>query len=100
MAAGGADGSCRAGGSLGSKSATATEVSAGRIAVPDPLPCTLCRMTSATGSSTELEWVFFSVTPSSGNMSMISCEGISSCLASSLIRILLINNGNTVVRCL
>jgi hypothetical protein len=28
-------------------------------------------------------------------MSMMACEGTSSCLASSLIRILLINNGNT-----
>ena len=35
-------------------------------------PCTLCRMISATGSSMELEWVFFSVTPSSGNMSMMA----------------------------
>ncbi len=103
-----AKGSCRTGcsgfscwtaGSLGSGSATATDVSASRrIAAPAP-PCTLCRIISATGSSMELEWVFFSVTPSSGNMSMMACEGTSSCLASSLIRILLINNGNTGSRC-
>jgi hypothetical protein len=100
---GGAGGSCRAGccscRSSGSGSATATEVSASRrIAAPAP-PCTLCRMISATDSSTELEWVFFSVTPSSGNMSMMACEGTSSCLASSLIRILPINNGDTGLRC-
>jgi hypothetical protein len=94
-----ADGSCRAASSTGSRSATATEASASRrIAAPAP-PCTLWRIISATGSSTELEWVFFSVTPSSGNMSMMACEGTSSCLASSLIRILLINNGNTGLRC-
>jgi hypothetical protein len=69
-----------------------------RMAAPAP-PCTLCRIISATGSSTELEWVFFSLTPSSGNMSIMACEGTSSCLASSLIRILLINNGNTGSRC-
>jgi hypothetical protein len=81
--------------SADSGSETATEVSASRrIAAPAP-PCTLCRINSATGSSIELEWVFFSLTPSSGNMSMMACEGISSCLASSLIRILLINSDNT-----
>jgi hypothetical protein len=85
--------------SADSGSATATEVSASRrIAAPAP-PCTLWRIISATGSSIELEWVFFSATPSSGNMSMMACEGTSSCLASSLIRILLINNGNTGSRC-
>jgi hypothetical protein len=56
-------------------------------------------MISATGSSMELEWVFFSATPSSGNMSIIECEGTSSCLANSLMRILLIINGNTRERC-
>ncbi len=47
--------SCRATSSIGSRSATATEASASRrIAAPAP-PCTLWRITSATGSSTELE---------------------------------------------
>jgi hypothetical protein len=53
-------------------------------------PWTRFRTSSATGSSIELECVFFSVTPTSGNISTITCDGISSCLASSLIRILLI----------
>jgi hypothetical protein len=53
-------------------------------------PWTRLRTSSATGSSIELECVFFSVTPTSGNISTITCDGISSCLASSLIRILLI----------
>lgn len=44
----------------------------------------------ATGSSTELEWVFFSVTPSSGSMSRITFGFTSSSRASSLIRILTI----------
>ena len=34
-----------------------------------------CRLISiATGSSTELEWVFFSVTPNSGSISRIMCQ--------------------------
>jgi len=49
------------------------------------------RFTSiATGSSIELEWVFFSVTPSSGSMSRITFGFTSSSRASSLIRILTI----------
>jgi hypothetical protein len=58
-------------------------------------PCTRLRMISATGSSMELEWVFFSVTPSSGSISRMLWEGISSCLASSLIRILFISKTAT-----
>jgi hypothetical protein len=53
-------------------------------------PWTRFRTSSATGSSIELECVFFSVTPTSGNISTITCDGISSCLANSLMRILLI----------
>ncbi len=48
------------------------------------------RISSATSSSTELECVFFSETPSSGNSSRILFGFTSSSLASSLIRILLI----------
>jgi hypothetical protein len=44
----------------------------------------------ATSSSIELEWVFFSVTPSSGSLSRISCAFTSSSRASSLIRIFFI----------
>jgi hypothetical protein len=44
----------------------------------------------ATGSSIELEWVFFSATPSSGSMSRITLGFTSSSRASSLIRILTI----------
>lgn len=49
------------------------------------------RLTSiATGSSIELEWVFFSATPSSGSISRITFGFTSSSRASSLIRILTI----------
>jgi len=49
------------------------------------------RSLMATSSSIELEWVFFSVTPNSGSLSMISCALTSSSRASSLIRILFID---------
>jgi hypothetical protein len=49
------------------------------------------RSLRATSSSIELEWVFFSVTPNSGSLSMISCALTSSSRASSLIRILFID---------
>ncbi len=49
-----------------------------------------CRTLRATSSSIELEWVFFSDTPSSGRRSMILCGLTSNSRASSLIRILLI----------
>jgi hypothetical protein len=49
------------------------------------------RNLTATSSSIELEWVFFSVTPNSGSLSRISCALTSSSRASSLIRILFIN---------
>ena len=63
-------------------------------ATATPLP-EKCRLTSfSTPSSIELECVFFSVTPSEGNNSRISCEGTSSCRASSLMRILLIFGKN------
>jgi hypothetical protein len=45
------------------------------------------RTLSATAASTELEWVFFSVTPSFGNNSTITFAFTSSSRASSLIRI-------------
>ena len=48
------------------------------------------RTLSASWSSTELEWVFFSVTPTSGSTSRIDLLLTSSSLARSLIRILLI----------
>jgi hypothetical protein len=44
------------------------------------------RMRSASSSSTELEWVFFSVTPTFGKTSRISLLFTSSSLARSLIR--------------
>jgi len=58
----------------------------------DPLDSPVRRrlISIATGSSTELEWVFFSVTPSSGSMSRITFGFTSSSRASSLIRILTI----------
>jgi hypothetical protein len=93
-----ATGSGRVTSSIDSGSATATELSdSQRIATPVP-PCRRCRTISATGSSMELEWVFFSETPSSGNMSIMECDGTSSCLASSLIRIFVIDDCNTTKR--
>jgi hypothetical protein len=58
----------------------------------DPLDSPVSRRftSSATGSSIELEWVFFSATPSSGSMSRITFGLTSSSRASSLIRILTI----------
>jgi hypothetical protein len=53
-------------------------------------PCcsrTYLRTRSASSSSMELEWVFFSVTPTFGKVSRISLLLISSSLAKSLIRI-------------
>jgi hypothetical protein len=55
---------------------------------PPSSPYKTRRICSATSSSTELECVFFSVTPSFGNMSRMSCDGTSNCRASSLMRIL------------
>jgi hypothetical protein len=49
------------------------------------------RTTSANSSSSELECVFFSPTPSSGNRSIITLGLTSSSLANSLMRILLIS---------
>jgi hypothetical protein len=45
------------------------------------------RTSTASSSSIELEWVFFSVTPTSGNTSRITLALTSSSLARSLIRI-------------
>jgi len=78
--------SCSSG---GSSTATAVLLVSACACSGSP-PWTRSRTSSATGSSTELEWVFFSMTPSSGSMSRMVCDGTSSCLASSLIRILLI----------
>ncbi len=55
---------------------------------PDPLRCP--RTFSASCSSMELEWVFFSVTPTAVNASRMALLLTSSSLARSLIRILLI----------
>jgi hypothetical protein len=77
-------------------SATATDDDPLSSSLEDAVaPWTRLRMISATGSSMELECVFFSVTPSSGSMSRMLWEGISSCLASSLIRILFISKTQT-----
>ena len=54
----------------------------------EPRKC--LRTFSASWSSSELEWVFFSVTPTSGNTSRMALLFTSSSLARSLIRILLI----------
>ena len=69
---------------------TAAAGSCSISATATPLPEKWRRTSFSTLSSIELECVFFSVTPSEGNNSRISCEGTSSCRASSLMRILLI----------
>jgi len=78
----------------GSATATADDPRCSVEAGSDP-PWTRLRIISATGSSMELECVFFSVTPSSGSISRMLWEGISSCLASSVIRILFISKTAT-----
>jgi hypothetical protein len=91
-------GSSKTGDGAGSSSSSATataDVLVADSAARSP-PWTRRRISSATGSSTELECVFFSVTPSSGSMSRMLCDGISSCLANSLIRILPITTANAV----
>jgi hypothetical protein len=90
-----AAGSGRVCSSIASGSATATELSDSRRAASPPPLSNRSRIINATGSSMELECVFFSETPSSGNMSMIACDGTSSCLASSLMRIFVIVNCTT-----
>ena len=57
---------------------------------PNAPAATRWRICSATSSSSELECVFFSVTPSSGNRSRMMFGLTSSSRASSLMRILLI----------
>ena len=95
-----ATGSCL-GTELGREGSAAGLVSAGRSRASvstdaedsrDPLVSPVSRrFTSiATGSSIELEWVFFSATPNSGSMSRITFGLTSSSRASSLIRILTI----------
>jgi hypothetical protein len=56
-----------------------------------PSPTRRWRTARATSSSSELEWVFFSATPNSGNKSRMTLGLTSSSRASSLIRILLIS---------
>ena len=57
-------------------------------------PWTRLRMISATGSSMELEWVFFSVTPTSVNTSRIDLLFTLSSRAKSLIRIFIAGRRN------
>lgn len=66
----------------------ASERDAARESPADaPLPCRKAlRTRSASSSSTELEWVFFSVTPTFSKTSRISLLFTSSSLARSLIR--------------
>ena len=65
-----------------------TERADGACASDEPRMC--CLTFSASCSSRELEWVFFSVTPTSGSVSRIALLLTSSSLARSLIRTLLI----------
>ncbi len=63
-------------------------LSAGFSLAPEPDFAVRClRTRSASSSSIELEWVFFSVTPTSGKISRIALAFTSSSLARSLIRI-------------
>ena len=92
-------------GATGGEGATSTSVSGAPCAsnsfslspcpfVPEnsdpPLLCSLSLINSAVGSSIELECVFLSERPSSASKSSTALVGTSSCLASSLIRTLLI----------
>jgi hypothetical protein len=65
---------------------TSVEDALSREAEPD-LAEKCLRTFSASSSSIELEWVFFSVTPTSGKISRITLAFTSSSLAKSLIRI-------------
>ncbi len=56
--------------------------------VEEAAPFRRSRSFSAVASSIELEWVFFSATPTAGNNSIIAPALTSSSLANSLIRIL------------
>jgi hypothetical protein len=60
------------------------------VACASDEPRTWTRTFSASCSSSELEWVFFSVTPTSGSASRMALLLTSSSLARSLIRTLLI----------
>jgi hypothetical protein len=84
----------RAGSAAGTGSVTVTGVLAGSgpavCGAPFASPVKRRFTSSATGSSIELEWVFFSVTPSSGSISRITLGFTSSSRASSLIRIFVI----------
>ena len=71
-------------------SAPPREVLSSLLAAPLPCPEKCRRTRSASSSSSELEWVFFSVTPTCGRTSRIALLLTSSSLAKSLIRILLI----------
>jgi hypothetical protein len=79
-----------AGGSAGASAGAATGVSFGE-SVAGACPRRR-RSSSATSSSRELECVFLSVTPSSGNSSRSTFGFTSSSRASSLMRILLIQD--------
>ncbi len=83
-------GTFREGSAAGPASATCSAtVSVSTDELGDPLDSPVSRrlISIATGSSTELEWVFFSVTPNSGSISRITFGFTSSSRASSLIRI-------------
>jgi hypothetical protein len=84
----------RTGSGAGSASATRSTVvsDSDETGRGDPFDSPVSRrlISIATGSSIELEWVFFSATPSSGSMSRITLGFTSSSRASSLIRILTI----------
>ena len=85
-----ATGAC--GASIGALSGTCSTATSGASLVRPPLSPSIRRrlISTATGSSIELEWVFFSVTPRTGSKSRITLGLTSSSRASSLMRILII----------
>jgi hypothetical protein len=85
-----ATGTC--GASTGAASGTCSTAGSAASAVRVPLSPSIRRrlISIATGSSIELEWVFFSVTPRTGSKSRITLGLTSSSRASSLMRILII----------
>ena len=88
FATGGAGSATRA--ASGGRTGSWRGAGSGALSSATPPPATRRRRFSTTSSSSELECVFFSVTPSSGNNSRMTFGLTSSSRASSLMRILLI----------
>lgn len=89
---GGSAGTTRGGGGGDTSAAAGGAGEAWESGMDSPIPARRRRSAIATSSSTELECVFFSSTPYSASISRMTFGLTSSSRASSLIRILLIND--------